>query len=198
GFLAVFAAGVALRRVERKDEGSQSLEESKEDESQKGDGTEGDESRNPAGHKTEEELATHPEHGPAFMAKAVLAFNEQLERIGEVTVVLLVGAMLTRDYIPREALWFVPLLFLVVRPIAVLLGTIGSGVNKTARGYMAWFGIRGVGSLYYLMYAIQHGLPDETAKTLTALTLTTMAASIVVHGISVTPFMSLYTRKTED
>ena len=33
-------------------------------------------------------------HAPAFMAQAVLGFNEQLERIGEVAVVIAIGALL--------------------------------------------------------------------------------------------------------
>ena len=37
-----------------------------------------------------EEAATDPDTAPAYMMPAVLGFNEQLERIGEVAVVLLV------------------------------------------------------------------------------------------------------------
>jgi NhaP-type Na+/H+ or K+/H+ antiporter len=59
---------------------------------------------------------------------------------------------------------------------------------------MAWFGIRGVGSVYYLMYAIQHGLPAPLPREMTALVLATVAVSIVAHGISVTPLMRLYAR----
>ncbi len=57
----------------------------------------------------DEDLATHPETAPAYMAQTVLAFTEQLERIGEVAVMLLIGAMLSLDAIPPAALWFVPL-----------------------------------------------------------------------------------------
>lgn len=60
---------------------------------------------------------------------------------------------------------------------------------------MAWFGIRGIAAIYYLMYAINHGLPLDLAQQLTALTLITVAASIVVHGISVTPLMNFYERR---
>ena len=60
-----------------------------------------------------------------------------------------------------------------------------------------WFGIRGVGSIYYLMYAIEHGVPEPIAQRLTALTLTTVACSIIVHGISVAPLMRRYVRVTD-
>ena len=57
---------------------------------------------------------------------------------------------------------------------------------------IGWFGIRGIGSLYYLSYALQHGVHPDLAHRLTVLTLTVVAVSIVVHGLSVTPLMHLY------
>ncbi|WP_435018616.1 cation:proton antiporter [Tundrisphaera sp. TA3] len=176
GFLAVFAAGIALRRVERSQGGEQAPHDVI------------------AGALAGEETATHPEKAPAYMAETVLGFSEQLERILEVAVVLLLGGMLLRASWPREAIWFVPLLFLILRPAAVLLGLVGSSAMPFQRFHMAWFGIRGIGSLYYLAYAIQHGVPHELAARLTSLVFATVAASIVVHGISVTPLMGRYGR----
>ena len=126
------------------------------------------------------------------MTQAVLAFNEQLERIGEVTIVVLLGSMITLSSFPTRALWFVPLLFFVMRPLAVQIGLLGSGTTGVQRRFTAWFGIRGIGSIYYLMYAIEHGLSETLAESLTAMTLTVVAISIIVHGISVTPLMQVY------
>ena len=53
----------------------------------------------------------------------------------------------------------------------------------------SWFGVRGIGSLYYLMYAIQHGLPEPLALQLIQLTLVVVALSIFIHGTSVKPLM---------
>lgn len=58
------------------------------------------------------------------------------------------------------------------------------------RALIAWFGIRGVGSIYYLMFALTHGLPPEFRDLTIGLTLSTVALSIVVHGLSVTPVMA--------
>jgi NhaP-type Na+/H+ or K+/H+ antiporter len=182
GFLAVFAAGVALRRVERH-AGSEEPPPQNMDEVMKLADT--------------EEVATHPETAPTFMAQALLSFNEQMERIGEVAVVVVLGGLLSWHYLPFEALWFVPLLLLVVRPVAVLLGLIGSRTSGLQRGMISWFGIRGIGSIYYLMYAIEHHLPFDLAERLTALTLVVVTISIVVHGISVTPLMNRYGKQTE-
>jgi NhaP-type Na+/H+ or K+/H+ antiporter len=55
--------------------------------------------------------------------------------------------------------------------------------------------VRGIGSLYYLMYAIQHGLETPVAVTLVSVVLITITLSILVHGVTVTPFMRLYSRR---
>jgi len=60
------------------------------------------------------------------------------------------------------------------------------------RGMVGWLGVRGIGSLYYLMYAIQHGLETSLALELIQLTLIAVTLSIVVHGISVKPLMSRF------
>lgn len=181
GFLAVFAAGLALRRIERT-----RTDEEVADELEAGEGR---------GGGSQEEVATHPETAPAFMARALLTFNEQLERIGEVAVVVLVGAALTIVGVPLAVAWFAPLLFLVIRPLAVLVGLAGASVSRTRLTFIGWFGIRGVGSVYYLTYAITHDLQPDVAQTLAAITLSVVVASVLVHGASVTPLMSRYERR---
>jgi NhaP-type Na+/H+ or K+/H+ antiporter len=132
------------------------------------------------------------------MAQAALGFTEQLERIGEAAVVLLLGGMLSATFLTPAAVWFIPLLFLVIRPAAVYAGTLGSRSTPAQRRLIAWFGIRGIGSVYYLTYAMQHGLPEALGRTLAALVLATVAVSVVVHGISVTPLMKRYARRSPD
>jgi NhaP-type Na+/H+ or K+/H+ antiporter len=78
----------------------------------------------------------------------------------------------------------------------VLLGLAGARATRLQRRMISWFGIRGIGSLYYLMFAITHHLPDGVAARLTSITLVVIAVSVVVHGVSVTPLMSLYNRRT--
>jgi NhaP-type Na+/H+ or K+/H+ antiporter len=182
GFLAVFAAGLALRHIELV------ANSDKQPEAAEIDAKPGD-----------EELATDAEHAPAYMAQAVLGFNEQLERAGEVAMVVILGSLLVPllPELPPAALWFIPLLLLVIRPAAVLIGLLGSATEPAQRRLSAWFGIRGIGSLYYLMYALTHGLESDLARLLAAITALTVAVSIVVHGISVTPLMQRYSRQIE-
>ena len=183
GFLAVFAAGLALRRIERRHTG--------EDEPPP-------DVRLEAEAEAAAEVATDPEKAPAYMAQAVLAFSEQLERIGTVGVVVLLGGMLSQSYVSTHVFWFVPLVFLVIRPLAVYAGLLGSDVSPARRRLLSWFGIRGIGSVYYLTYAIEHEIPRDIAEQLTALMLAVVVTSIVVHGISVTPLMRRYQQSTGD
>jgi sodium/hydrogen antiporter len=188
GFLAVFAAGLALRRIEASASGERPPDEAVH---------EAVVAAASAGGEAGEEVATDPEKAPAYMAQAVLGFNEQLERIAEVLVVVALGSMLTVQNLSASALWFAPLLFVVIRPLAVAAGLIGSRTPPIQAVLIAWFGVRGVGSIYYLMFALQHGVAGaqpDLARELTALTLCVVAASILVHGVSVTPLMNWYGR----
>jgi NhaP-type Na+/H+ or K+/H+ antiporter len=182
GFLAVFAAGLALRKIEVSSVGHEQAPD--------------DVVAAAAAEGRGEEIATDPQTAPAYMTQAVLGFTEQLERIGEVAVMLLVGVMISVTVIPGDALWFVPLLLLVIRPVAAAMGMVGSTATWLQRAFIAWFGIRGIGSIYYLMYAITHGVSEGTARLLTGLTLAVVATSVIVHGVSVTPLMRRYSDAT--
>ena len=177
GFLAVFAAGLAVRRLEREVSGEEPT----------------DELRQPVeGTDRDPELSAGAT--PAYIAHSLLTINEALERVAEVALVILVAAALSQIGIAPGAVWFVPVLFLLVRPIAVLGGLAGTGLRGPQRALCAWFGIRGIGSLYYLAYATNHGLEPALASLMTGVTLTVVAASIIVHGVSVTPLMDRYER----
>lgn len=182
GFLAVFAAGVALRQLEQ----SQTREPASAEQVER---AMADPDRTAAA-----AIAVDPRHAPAFMAQAVLGFNEQVERIGEVTIVIAIGALLWAVRFEPAVIFLVPLLLLVVRPLSVALGLAGSDASRTQRVLVGWFGIRGVGSLYYLMFALNHGVEGEVARTLVSVTLSVMVASILLHGLSVTPLMAAYER----
>ncbi|HYE32293.1 MAG TPA: sodium:proton antiporter [Methylomirabilota bacterium] len=180
GFLAVFAAGLALRTIERKHSGDAPPEQVRAMEQA----------------VTDEEVALDPHHGPAHMAGAVLNFNEQVERVLEVALVVTVGAALSRECLRLDILALIAILFFAVRPIAVLVGLIGCKAEASERALLSWFGIRGIGSVYYLMYAVSHGLSPALSHELISITLSVVAVSIVAHGITVTPLMAWYRRRS--
>lgn len=129
---------------------------------------------------------------PPTVSEGSLVFKEHLERLSEVVLILLIGGMLFVDSWSWRAIALAFFLFLVARPISVLVGLSGTRPIWRMRGLMAWFGVRGIGSLYYLMYAIQHGLPENLALELIQLTLIVVTLSILVHGISVKPLMHMF------
>lgn len=175
GFLAAFAAGVAVRRIERREMG--------------------DDPHPDARALDDDAAAIHHEQAPAYMAHALLEHNAQFERIAELALVVVVGALLASVDIPLSALWLVPVLFLVIRPLSVAAVLVGTRAPSMERWLVSWFGIRGIGSLYYLAYCIQAGLSGEEARDVAGIVLAAVAASIIVHGVSVTPLLAVYRRR---
>jgi NhaP-type Na+/H+ or K+/H+ antiporter len=133
-----------------------------------------------------------PEQAPTALLQR---FNEHLESLFEFGVVLMLGAVFAMVPIPLEAIAVIALLFFVVRPLSVLFALQGTSLATHQRVLASWFGIRGVGSLYYMAYAINHGLQGAEAERLLGITMAVVLASIVLHGISVTPLMKVYEQR---
>ena len=180
GFLAVFAAGLALRHVERVATSASTAANDPATDS----GPDAD------------HVNAHSEHA-SELTQAVLTFNEQMERIGEVVVVVLVGTLLTASMFSPLTLAFSLAVFVLVRPAAVYLTTRGIGLGRLQRRLLAWFGVRGAGSVFYLAYAATHGTPATEVARLAGLVLPTIALSVVLHGVSVTPLMNMYQRRMQ-
>lgn len=164
GFLAVFAAGMALQRVRDRPR------------------------------LTRPAPARADQHA-SDMRDSVQTFNEQLEKLAEMALVLMVGAMLAYCKPLPAAWWFVPLVLGVLRPLSVWVALPGERLTWPQQAMISWFGIRGIGSVFYLLLVLRHGVETELAETLVSLTLLTVATSIVVHGLSAQPLMKLYLRK---
>ena len=177
GFLAVFFAAVALRQTEQK------LAVARQDLAP-APGSDG-----PAMSIEENKLEQTALPG---VSDGSLVFKEHLERLSELVLILLIGGMLFVDSWSWRAVALASFLFLVARPISVFVGLLGSRTSWRVRGMTGWFGVRGIGSMYYLMYAIQHGIPKEVALELIHMTLIVVTLSILVHGTSVKPLMERF------
>lgn len=174
GFLAVFFAAVALRQTERKLGGTApAIPDQLQPDDMQG------------------SASTQRVQSPT-VSEGSLAFKEHLERLSELVLILLVGGTLFVDSWSWRAVSLALFLFLVARPLSVLIGLAFSRTSWRVRGLTGWFGVRGIGSLYYLMYAIQHGLPEEISLDLIHLTLIVITLSIFAHGISVKPLMKRF------
>jgi NhaP-type Na+/H+ or K+/H+ antiporter len=176
GFLAVFAAGLALQRVR----------ETPRPNTLPLDAAAGSE-----GHSYDTR-ATHSHHASATMRGSIEGFNGQLARLAELALVLLVGAMLAYAKPLPAVWWFVPLMLLALRPLSAAVALAGERLTLPQRAMIGWFGIRGIGSLFYLLLVLRHGIESRLADTLVSLTLWTVAASIFAHGLTAQPLMRRY------
>jgi NhaP-type Na+/H+ or K+/H+ antiporter len=187
GFLSVFAAGLGLRQVEVKSTGA---------------------GQPPAEHLVQPVVGhqnvepQHAVHGDTerlessqvaagIMMGDMLSFGSLVERAMEVFLVTLLGVVLVAHWDWR-ALLVGGVLFCLIRPACVALMPWGELLEGRQRLLIGWFGIRGIGSLFYLFYALNHGLTDTVASVCTDLTLSVVALSILLHGISTQPILARY------
>ena len=188
GFLAVFAAGVGLRRAElgvvaetpHPEVTTHAL------------------THPPAEHLVGARVQAQELEAPAVAAGVLvsetISFGGTLERLLELTLVTLVGAAVG-SYWDSRALLIAAVLFFALRPLTTYLLLRGTGTSPLQKVMIGWFGIRGIGSLYYLAYALSHGLDERAAVELASLTLSVITVSIVLHGSSATPLLDFYKRK---
>ncbi|MDO8419200.1 MAG: cation:proton antiporter [Rubrivivax sp.] len=180
GFLAVFFAAVALRQTELRLAAA---------EQQRAQGTAAS-ATGAVGNDPNADAAEVP-----TVSLGSLVFKEHLERLSEVVLVLLVGGSLFLDSWSWAAVALALFLFLVARPLSVLVALLGVHKPLRTKAMIGWFGVRGIGSLYYLMYAIQHGLPEPLALQMIQMTLIVVALSILMHGLSAKPLMAAVWRR---
>ena len=156
GFLAVFAAGVAMRFY------ADSEEEGK--------------------------------HSDDLM-KSVTTVNEQIGQLMEVALVVLIGAMLANHWSVGTHWWVSLVLFFVLRPFAVAVGLAFSKVDLSRQALIGFFGIRGIGSVYYLCYAIDHDFVSQDAQLVADVTFAVIACSLLVHTNAASVIMTVYRRQ---
>ena len=123
--------------------------------------------------------------------------TEQIERIAMMLLLLAFGGAIMGGLLANvgwiEVLAALLILF-VARPLTAWLGLIGSTATRGEKLTIAFFGIRGVGSFYYLAYGMNHGHFAESDRLWTVLSLV-VVLSIVFHGLTVTPVMRWLDRR---
>jgi len=123
--------------------------------------------------------------------------TEQVERLAMMVLLLLFGgALVTGLLAPLR--WTDVLLaaaiLLLVRPLAGLVSLVRFKASMPEKLTLAFFGIRGVGSLYYLAYGFNHA-PFAGAERLWAIVGLIVLFSILLHGLTVTPIMRKLDRR---
>ncbi len=117
-------------------------------------------------------------------------FVEQVERMLTAWLLLLLGVAIA-DGLLADLTWglavVVVLLLLVIRPLVGWISLLGTPGGPRERMVIAFFGVRGIGSLYYLAYALEHGsFPGPPLWSAVGLAV---ALSVVLHGLSATPLV---------
>jgi len=132
---------------------------------------------------------------PDELAERLLAFGHRCGRLVEVVMVLLLGFAMPWVQWRGEPLAYAALLLGVIRPLSVFLTVPGREMPRIQRRVVAWFGIRGVGSLFYLALVIDSGIAPALSTDLVNATLPAIALSVLLHGVSATPLMALYRKR---
>jgi NhaP-type Na+/H+ or K+/H+ antiporter len=123
--------------------------------------------------------------------------TEQVERLAMMVLLLLFGGALARGLLEGLSWWDVAaavVILLVIRPLTGLIGLWGFRAALGEKLTIAFFGIRGVGSFYYLSYGLNH-MEVAGAERLWAILGLVVLLSVLMHGLTVTPVMRLLDRK---
>ena len=185
-FLAVFAAAVALRGLEMGESGADA-----------------DPEGIPADPAPEDAGDDGGGDGEAReLAREQTRVADALERLAGLFLAVVVGLLLTPARVSDPAiLAFAAVSIFVVRPAAVYATTWFCDLSGVQRGMTAWFGIRGIGTIYYLSHAFTLGVADaapDLAARLADCAIVTIAASVLLHGFTATPLTAWYADRHAD
>ena len=127
------------------------------------------------------------------------AFAEQLERLSMMVLLVIFGGSLVNgllDALDWRAVLFAILTIFVVRPLAGWISLAATPPPTAERLAISFFGIRGIGTIYYLAYALgKH--PFEQTNLIWSTAAFIILISILLHGITVTPAMKFIDRRRE-
>jgi NhaP-type Na+/H+ or K+/H+ antiporter len=122
--------------------------------------------------------------------------TEQVERLAMMVLLLLFGGALA-DGLLAPLAWTdivaAVVILLVIRPVMGVIGLAGFKAAWSEKLTIAFFGIRGVGSFYYLAYGLNH-MDVDGAERLWAIVGLVVVVSVFMHGLTVTPLMRLLDR----
>ncbi len=190
GFLAAFAAGLGLRSAEL-----YVVTHHPHPHFTEMNGADGGDNIHPPAevlinpNSRDPDSADHPAASVGLVVSDALSFGDTLERLIASALVLLAGVASAR-YWSVDGVVMAVALFLLVRPLAVWLSMLGSKAPMPRRLLMGWIGIRGIGTLNYLAYALTHGLDKPQAMLAAQISVTIVVLSILVHGMTAPPLMA--------
>ena len=116
---------------------------------------------------------------------------EVVEKFCELALILLLGSLVTLGGLGEvgAAGWLlVAVLLLVIRPLTTAIAFLGSSTAPRERMFIGWFGVRGIGSLYYVAVVLGMGILSAGEERAIFWTVAAcVVASVLVHGVTATP-----------
>ena len=119
------------------------------------------------------------------------SFEHRADDIVEIVklgIFVVFGALLTADGLFGDgwvAAGLVVFTLLVARPVAIWISLAGTGTDTATKGFMAWFGPKGVATMTFSLFVLGEAVPDgERIFNLAALCV---FASVLAHGLTDTP-----------
>ena len=125
------------------------------------------------------------------------SYIEQLERLLTVVVLVLLGGAVARGLlagITLPEILVAAAFLLIVRPLAGWISLIGGCTGRWERRVISFFGVRGIGSIFYLSYALANGNFGAGAEVLWRIVGLVICLSIVIHGITAAPVINALDR----
>ncbi|MGX9237293.1 cation:proton antiporter [Pantoea ananatis] len=183
GFLATFAAGLGLRRAELRVFKRYQPDDMPDDDRL----LPAEALVNP--NKRLQQRSSGMVKSVGLVVGDALSFGDTIERLLAAIMMVVLGVTMAYHWNIQGILLGL-LLFIVVRPLAVWLVTLRTGMPLPQRLLIGWLGIRGIGSLNYIAFAWVHGMGGAEATIMADMALTLVVCSVVVHGISVKPLLN--------
>ena len=137
---------------------------------------------------------THGYHG------VLHSYIEQLERLLTIVVLVLLGGAVARglfDGLRPLEIVVAAAFILLVRPLTAWFSLARGKTGPRERGVLSFFGVRGIGSIYYLSYALSKGEFSADESALWRIGALVIVMSIVIHGITAGPVINALDRMRE-
>lgn len=123
-------------------------------------------------------------------------FVEQVERLLTVVVLVLLGGAVARgvlESLTPPDLLLAAVILLIIRPLTGWFALTPGKTGPRERAVIAFFGVRGVGSLFYIAYGLENG-DFAGGDRLWAIVTAVILGSILIHGVAATPTMAFLDR----
>jgi sodium/hydrogen antiporter len=131
------------------------------------------------------------------VAEAFVEGANDIVELVKLGVFVVFGSLLTLDGLFADgwaAAGIVAVTLLVARPVAVFLALAGTGVDVATKGFMAWFGPKGVATMTFSLLVLGDRIRD--GERLFQLAALTVVVSVLAHGVSDTPGANWIARRS--